>query len=211
MIDFNQYAAKRFLAGYVSLALDELDKGQAVYYADMKRLLGGKYEAYDREYKADLTWPVSEKAKEWDQKRGDLLRRIRFALNRKQLTASGKRSAKENEQRRQFNIEAERLLESYHELIGINPADEAAFIIYEGSFGAPWNEPNLAALEVLEEFPLPRLKKPGEFHEDSHRREIQRRYLQELLDELEGRPEETPQGKARSFLLEKIKGGYNQW
>lgn len=211
MIDFNQYAAKRFLAGYVSLALDELDKGQTVCYADMKRLLGGKHEAYDKEHRADLSFPVSEKAKEWDKKRGDLLRRIGFALNRKQLTTSGKRSHKEYEQRRQFNIEAERLLESYHELIGVNPADEEGFIIYEGSFEAPWNEPHLAALEVLEEFPLPRLRKRGEFNEDSYRREIQRRYLQELLDELEGRPEEAPQGKTRSFLLEKIKGGYNQW
>jgi hypothetical protein len=211
MIDFNQYAAKRFLAGYLSLALDELAEGQTIHYTDMKRLLGGKYEAYDKEDRADLSFPVSEKAKEWDRKRGDLLRRIGFAINRKQLTTNGKRSDKENEQRRQFNIEAERLLESYSEFIEGHPADEQGFIIYEGSFEAPWNEPHLAALEVIEEFPLPRLKKPGEFHEDSHRQELQRRYLQDLLDELEGRPEDAPQGKTRSFLLEKIKGGYNQW
>lgn len=211
MIDFNQYAARRFLAGYVSLALDELEKGQTVYYADMKRLLGSRYEAYNREARIDLSLTVSKRAMEWDEKRADLLRRIGFAINRKQLTTSGKRSDKEKEQRRQFNIEAESLLESYHELIDLNPADEASFIIYESSFEAPLSESHRAAMEVLEEFPLPRLKKRGEFGEESYLRDLQRRCLQELLDELEERPKDTARAESHSFLLEKIKGGYNQW
>lgn len=211
MIDFNQYAAKRFLAGYVSIALDELGEGRTVYYADMKRLLGGRYPAYDRDAKADLTVAVSERAKEWDQKRTDLVRRIGFALNRKQLTDGIGRDAKEVERRRQFNIEAEGLLESYRESIEGTP-DEAGFIIYEGSFEAPWDEPYMAAQEVIEEFRLPRLKRPGEFGEESYHQETQRRHLQELLDELEGRiaePSEAPDRASPVALLRKLNKYFN--
>lgn len=167
----------------------------------MKHLLGSSYDAYDKEAKTDLSIPASKEAVEWNGKRDDLMRRIGFAINRKQLSA---------ETRRQFINEAERLVESYRERIEGTP-DEAGFINYEADIHAPANEAYQAAREVIEKFPLPRLKKAGEFGEDSYRREIQRRYLQDLLDELEGRPKETPKGKTRSFLWDRLKRQGDQW
>ncbi|MCJ8151863.1 hypothetical protein [Shinella sedimenti] len=201
MIDFNQYVAKRLLAGCTSIALDELAGGQTVHSTDMKRLLGSSYAAYDEEAKTDLSISASKAAIEWNDKRDDLMRRIGFAINRKQLSA---------ETRRQFVNEAERLVESYRERIEGTP-DEAAFIVYEADIHAPANEAYQAAREVIEEFPLPRLKKTGEFGEDSYRREIQRRYLQDLFGELEGPPEEEPKGETRSFLLDRLKRQDDIW
>lgn len=201
MIDFNQYVAKRLLAGCTSIALDELAGGQTVHSTDMKRLLGSSYAAYDEEAKTDLSIPASKAAMEWNDKRDDLMHRIGFAINRKQLSA---------ETRRQFINEAERLVESYCERIEGTP-DEAAFIFYEADIHAPANEAYQAARAVIEEFPLPRLKKTGEFGEDSYRREIQRRYLQDLFGELEGPTEEEPKGETRSFLLDRLKRQDDLW
>jgi hypothetical protein len=201
MINFNQYVARRFLAGSVSLALDELEDGNAVHYSNIKRLLGDRYAEYDRQAKADLSIPVSEAAEDWAKRRDDLMRNIGFAINRKQLTDGQQRSEKEKQHRRQFNIEAEALQESYREIIA-GTTDEAGFINYEDWFETPIDEPHRAAQAVIEEFPLPRRKKPGEYGEEPHRREAQRHYLQELLDALEGKEPELPEpAPKRSFLL----------
>lgn len=202
MIDFNQYVAKRFLAANVSLALDELAEDGTIYYSDMKRLLGDRYTDYDKDAKVELSIPVSDVAEAWAKRRDELMRNIAFAINRKQLTDCQQRSEKVKQRRQEFNIEAETLLESYRELIeGTN--DEAGFINYEDWFHAPIDEPHRAAQSVIEEFPLPRRKKPGEYGEESHRRETQRHYLQELLDALEGREPEKPESvPERSVLRE---------
>lgn len=201
MFDFNQYVAKRFLAGCVSIALDELNDNQAVHYTDMKRLLSGDYDAYNKERDKDLSISVSKDAMDWSQKRDDLMRRIGFAINRKQLSS---------ETRRKFQREAELLLESYRERIE-GTTDEAGFINYEADIYAPANEPYQAAREVIEEFSLPRLKKAGEFGEDSYHRELQRRYLQDLLDKIEGRPVACLESKPSSSWLDKLRNRHDQW
>ncbi len=200
MIDFNQYVAKRFLTANVSLALDELAEDGTIYYADMKRLLGDRYREYATDAKVDLSIPVSDAAEAWAKRREELMRDIGFAINRRQLTDGPQRSEKEKQRRQEFNIEAEKLLESYREFIE-GTTDEVGFIIYEDWFEAPLDEPHRAAHAVIEEFPLPRRKKPGEYGEEGHRRETQRHYLQELLDTLAGREPEAPEPAPERSVL----------
>ncbi|WP_440981030.1 hypothetical protein [Shinella sumterensis] len=208
MIDFNQYAAKRLLLGYVSLALDGLENDQIVPQSDMKQLLGSRFAAYETEFKTDITPSVSEQAKGWNERRTTLMREITLAENSKRLTRERPRNAKETALRRKFNAEAEKLLEAYREYIE-HTTDHAAFINYESSFEAPFDEPNMVAFEVIEEFPLPRLKKASEYETESYRRETQRHHLQELLDQLEERAEEKSEPQRRPAWLDRQKYRYN--
>jgi len=198
MINFNQFVAKRLLAGYVSIALDELDAGAILPPARMKRFLGNRYAAYQDEAEKDNSVSVSAYALEWDAKRAKLLRSINLALVSRQISHDRPRDEKEWQRRRKFNVAAEELLESYRESIE-GTTDEAGFINYEASYQAPADEPYGEALDVIDEFRLPRLKKRGEFGEDAYKREIQRQYLQDILDELEGRAKRVEMADASRF------------
>lgn len=203
MINFNQFVAKRLLAGYVSIALDELHAGVTLTRARMKRFLGSRYTVYQDEAEKDISVSVSAYALEWEAKRAKLLRSINLALASKQISHDNPRDEKETQRRRKFNVAAEELLESYRESIE-GTTDEAGFINYEAWFQSPADEPYGEAMEFIDEFRLPRLKRRGEFGEDAYRREIQRQYLQELLDGLDGK-EQRIEVLDRSRFRERLK------
>jgi len=143
-------------------------------------------------------------ARQWADKRDDLMRRITLMINRNLVGANAPRTAEVTERRTAFLVEAERLLDTYRENIeGTN--DEAAFINYEGWTRAPSDEPYATAQSVIDEFWLPRLRKSGKEEFWQYRSEMQRQFLQDLLDELEGRtPEPQPVGsgdRIRALLL----------
>jgi len=179
-MDFQQYMEKRFLIATILNAIDDLHtKKVKVPEATMKKLLpDAAYVTYCDAARQSMQVAISADAELWSKDRNALMREINLALNRGKIS---------KEQKREFNLRAETLLERYHEILSMQPSDEVGFINYENSFAAPADEPFMKAQEVIEEFWLPRKRQVGEFNESQHRLYIQEESLTEFLDQLEGR------------------------